>query len=74
MKSQCHKLYISPPYKESSPFRAKGLGEVTAEGVAPAVANAVSDATGVRIRLTAPHTGESVAGSVKVSDLEIGKL
>ena len=35
---------------EASPLGAKGLGELTAVSVAPAIANAVYHATGKRIR------------------------
>lgn len=41
---------LVPSYEQSGPFGAKGLGEITAEGVAPAVANAVFHATGLRLR------------------------
>jgi putative selenate reductase molybdopterin-binding subunit len=41
---------LVPSYEQSGPFGAKGLGEITAEGVAPAVANAVFHATGLRMR------------------------
>jgi len=41
--------FIERLYAEG-PYRAKGLGEVPLIGVAPAVANAVSRASGVRIR------------------------
>ena len=41
---------LVPSYEETGPFGAKGLGEIVAEGVAPAIANAVFNATGVRIR------------------------
>jgi putative selenate reductase molybdopterin-binding subunit len=50
---------LVPSYEESGPFGAKGLGEIVAEGVAPAVANAVFDATAVRLR-TLPLTPERV--------------
>ena len=35
---------------QASPLGAKGIGELGATGVAPAVANAVFDATGKRVR------------------------
>jgi xanthine dehydrogenase YagR molybdenum-binding subunit len=33
-----------------SPVKAKGVGELGISGVAPAIANAVYNATGVRVR------------------------
>ena len=50
---------LVPSYEQSGPFGAKGLGEITAEGVAPAVANAVYHATGHRLR-SLPLTPEKV--------------
>jgi len=50
---------LVPSYEDSGPFGAKGLGEIVAEGVAPAVAAAVFDATGMRLR-TLPLTPERV--------------
>jgi putative selenate reductase molybdopterin-binding subunit len=41
---------LVPSYEKSGPYGAKGLGEIVVEGVAPAVANAVFAATGVRVR------------------------
>jgi xanthine dehydrogenase YagR molybdenum-binding subunit len=45
--------------QEASPLGAKGLGELTAVSVAPAIANAVYHATGKRIR-DLPITVEKV--------------
>ncbi len=50
---------LVPSYEESGPFGAKGLGEITTEGVAPAVANALYHATGLRLR-SLPLTPEKV--------------
>jgi putative selenate reductase molybdopterin-binding subunit len=41
---------LVPSYEDSGPYGAKGLGEIVVEGVAPAVANAVYAAAGVRVR------------------------
>jgi xanthine dehydrogenase YagR molybdenum-binding subunit len=43
-------LFVDGFDKEASPLGAKGLGELTAVSVAPAIANAVYHATGKRIR------------------------
>jgi putative selenate reductase molybdopterin-binding subunit len=55
---------LVPSYEQSGPFGAKGLGEITAEGVAPAVANAVYHATGLRLR-SLPLTPEKVWRGLK---------
>jgi CO/xanthine dehydrogenase Mo-binding subunit len=51
-------LLIEDP-EESGPFGAKSAGEVPINGMAPAVANAVYDALGVRIR-DLPITPEKI--------------
>jgi xanthine dehydrogenase YagR molybdenum-binding subunit len=43
-------LFVGGFDEEASPLGAKGLGELTAVSVAPAIANAVYHATGKRIR------------------------
>ena len=48
------------------PFGAKAVGEVTNSGVAPAIANAVHDATGVRI-YDLPITAEKVLSALSRS-------
>jgi xanthine dehydrogenase YagR molybdenum-binding subunit len=43
-------LFVDEFDEEASPLGAKGLGELTAVSVAPAIANAVYHATGKRVR------------------------
>lgn len=43
-------LFVGDFDEEASPLGAKGLGELTAVSVAPAIANAVYHATGTRVR------------------------
>ena len=43
-------LFVGAFDEEASPIGAKGLGELTAVSVAPAIANAVYHATGTRVR------------------------
>jgi xanthine dehydrogenase YagR molybdenum-binding subunit len=43
-------LFVGEFDEEASPLGAKGLGELTAVSVAPAIANAVYHATGTRVR------------------------
>ena len=52
-------LFVGEFDQEASPLGAKGLGELTAVSVAPAIANAVYHATGKRIR-DLPITVEKV--------------
>jgi xanthine dehydrogenase YagR molybdenum-binding subunit len=53
-------LFVGEFDEEASPLGAKGLGELTAVSVAPAIANAVYHATGKRIR-DLPITIEKLA-------------
>ena len=46
------------------PFGAKGIGEVGIIPVAPAIANAIADAVGIRLR-DLPFTCEKVLAAVK---------
>ena len=50
---------LVPTYEPSGPFGAKAVAEIPMDGVAPAVANAVYDAIGVRLR-DLPLTPEKV--------------
>ena len=52
-------LFVGEFDQEASPLGAKGLGELTAVSVAPAIGNAVYHATGKRIR-DLPITVEKV--------------
>ena len=56
--SQINSIVIERP-ESTHPFGAKGIGEPPIVGVAPAVANAVRHATGVRVRRV-PVTPERV--------------
>jgi putative selenate reductase molybdopterin-binding subunit len=46
-------------YEPSGPFGAKAVAEIPKDGVAPALASAIYDATGVMIR-EIPYTPERV--------------
>ena len=50
----------------TGPFGAKGLGEVPTLPTAPAIANAVADATGARVT-TLPLTAERVLAAIKAA-------
>ncbi len=50
---------LVPTYEPSGPYGAKAVAEIPMDGVAPAIANAVHDAVGVRIR-DLPITPEKV--------------
>jgi len=50
---------LVPTYEPSGPYGAKAVAEIPMDGVAPAIANAVYDAVGVRIR-DLPLTPEKV--------------
>ncbi|MFN3983284.1 MAG: hypothetical protein ACK4SA_23140, partial [Caldilinea sp.] len=50
---------LVPTYEPSGPYGAKAVAEIPMDGVAPAIANAVYDAVGVRI-YDLPLTPEKV--------------
>jgi len=54
-------LFVGRPDEEASPLGTKGLGELTAVSVAPAIVNAVYHATGKRLR-DLPITIEKLMG------------
>jgi CO/xanthine dehydrogenase Mo-binding subunit len=51
--------YISDSFEETGPYGAKSIGEIAINGPAPAIANAIFDAAGIRLRHT-PFTPEKV--------------
>jgi len=56
-------IFIEEP-DPFGPFGAKGLGEITQVPTAPAVANAIYDAIGIRLK-ELPMTPEKVFGALK---------
>jgi putative selenate reductase molybdopterin-binding subunit len=53
-----------PTYEESGPYGAKSVSEICINGPCPAIANAIYDAVGVRLRDT-PFTPERVLAALK---------
>jgi putative selenate reductase molybdopterin-binding subunit len=53
-----------PTYEESGPYGAKSVSEIGINGACPAIANAIFDAVGVRIRET-PFTPERVLAAIE---------
>jgi CO/xanthine dehydrogenase Mo-binding subunit len=60
---EIHTILIEEP-DETGPFGAKGIGEPPIVGIAPAIANAVAEATGVRLRRL-PMTPERVLRALR---------
>jgi 4-hydroxybenzoyl-CoA reductase subunit alpha len=58
------KAIIVESDEPSGPFGAKSVGEICLDVVAPAIANAIFDATGVRLR-DLPFTPERVWRALK---------
>ncbi len=50
--------------EETGPFGIKGIGEISVNGPLPAIANAIADASGLRIQ-RAPFTAERVLGQLE---------
>ncbi len=63
---EIHTLLVEQP-DETGPFGAKGIGEPPIVGIAPAIANAVAEATGVRLRRL-PMTPERVLRALRERD------
>ncbi len=61
----CHPIVVQVPHKDG-PFGAKGIGETGALTVAAAVANALEDAVGVRVR-DIPLTAERIHEALKAA-------
>ncbi len=62
---------IVPSHEPSGPFGAKSVGEIGINGPAPAIANAVFDATGVRLFET-PFTPERVYRALQAAGVTAG--
>jgi CO/xanthine dehydrogenase Mo-binding subunit len=61
-------IVVEVPH-ESGPFGAKGAGETGALTVAPAIANAIEDAVGVRVR-DLPITPEKILRALAIKNGE----
>ncbi len=58
------KAILVPSYEETGPFGAKSVSEICINGPAPAIANAIYNATGARLNAF-PFTPEKVLAAVK---------
>ncbi len=58
------KTILVPTYEESGPYGAKSVSEICINGPCPAIANAIYDAVGVRLRAT-PFTPERVLAAIR---------
>jgi putative selenate reductase molybdopterin-binding subunit len=54
-------------YEPSGPYGAKAIAEIPMDGVAPAIASAIHDATGVRMR-NLPFTPERVWRALRAAE------
>ncbi|MBI5531732.1 MAG: molybdopterin-dependent oxidoreductase [Deltaproteobacteria bacterium] len=57
---------LIPTWEETGPFGAKSVSEIGINGACPAIANAIFDAVGVRIR-HAPFTPEKVLAAIQAA-------
>lgn len=64
--AEIHPIILEDP-DPTGPFGAKGIGEISLVGVAPAIANAVARATGARVRI-APMTPERMIDALETAD------
>jgi CO/xanthine dehydrogenase Mo-binding subunit len=60
-------VFLVQTFESSGPYGAKAIGEIGVVGVAPAVRNAILDATGVPLYET-PFTPERVWKALKQAD------
>ncbi len=58
------KVVLIPSYEPTGPFGAKSVAEICINGPCPAIANAIYDAVGVRIRKT-PFTPDKVVDAME---------
>ena len=56
-------------YADIGPFGAKGIGQIALDPVAPALANAIADAVGVRMRAL-PITAEQIFNALRETERE----
>ena len=58
------KTILVPTYEETGPFGAKSVSEIGINGALPAIANAIYDAVGVRLKHS-PYTPDRVLAAIK---------
>ena len=61
---------LIPTFEPTGPFGAKSIAEIGINGPLPAIANAIYDAVGIRIR-EAPFTPERVLNAIKEKSLSL---
>ena len=66
--AEIHTIIVEDP-EPTGPFGAKGVGEPPLIGAAPAIANAIANAAGIRLR-TLPMTPERVLDALIAADTE----
>jgi xanthine dehydrogenase molybdenum-binding subunit len=57
-------VILVEPLEPTGPFGAKGVGEIALAPIAPAIANAIYNATGIRIK-EIPITSEKLLRALK---------
>jgi CO/xanthine dehydrogenase Mo-binding subunit len=61
------RIFLAPAHHKNGPYGAKGMGEVPMTPTAPAIANAIYNAIGVRIK-ELPLTREKVLKAIRVKE------